>query len=464
LNRDLTLAAAEANGPTVINWDIGGSRTAHRGPPVPPSRQACHFALSPPPFTLYPARGNGLTRLSARWDMDAGTRWRLRRGVTAAVALGAVAANAGCSVRSLIPGPISRLQAPDDEPPVPPAVTAPERPPAAPAIQAATLKLAETATPRVRVVAVIGSDSFITDDEVWQLVRMRLIGKRGPEGGETPAAAKAREQKLFDESLRALIEREIVLADWVGKIKKNKPQALDELKAEAQSSAKRTFKQFRLGSNAKTEEEFLEGLKYSGLSYTLLMRQLEREAMLSLYMQSFLKDKGETIPTGAVERFFADHADEFRSEEKLKWLDLFVSTRRFNSDADARAFAEWLHQQAADPTVDFVALVKQHGHGTSPLADGVGIGRKLAEVRPAELVPTIKALKPGQVSGVVPGEGGYHVVKLVEYDAGTLPPFDEKVQSLIRRKLLADSHERERNKLVEELRRRTTVKIYDENR
>ena len=392
--------------------------------------------------------------------MDAGTRWMLRRGFKALAVGGIVAHAAGCGLTSGATGPVSRLQAPDDKP-APVTVS----PPGTPTIQPAAAKLAERATPQVRVVAVIGSDTFITDDEVWQLVRQRLIGLYSQPGFTPPdaAAQKVVEKRFFDEELKHLVEREIVLADWLGKIKKSKPQAIDELKTEAAAMAKRTFADFRKSSKSKSEEEFIQNLALAGLSHKLLVRQLERNAMLSIYMQSYLKDKGKAVSTGEVERYFEDHAAEFRSEEKVKWLDLFVSYRRFNTEAEARAFAEWLHKQAADPATDFVALVKKHGHGPSVLAGGVGLGGKLAEVQPAELAPTLKGLKVGQVSGVIAVEGGLHIVKLDEYAAPELPPFDEKVQAFIRRKLTAIVQDRERDKLVEELQRRTTVKITTEN-
>jgi len=393
--------------------------------------------------------------------MDAGTLGLLRRRLRALAVGGVVAlsaAGAGCATVD----PVTRSQLPDDKPgPLPATVS----PPDAPTVEPVAAKLAEAAIPQVRVVAVIGSDTFITDDEVWQLVRQRLIGMYSDPGFAPPdtAGQKALEKRLFDEELKHLVEREVVLADWLAKIKKSKPQAIEELKVESAAMAKRTFTEFRKASKSKDEAEFIRNLQQGGLSHKLLMRQLERNAMLSLYMQSYLKDKGKAISTGEVERYYADHAAEFRSEEKLKWLDLFVSYRRFNTEAEARAFADWLHAQAVDPATDFVALVKKHGHGTSPLAGGVGLGTKLAEVQPAELAPALKALKVGQVSAVIPVEGGLHIVKLDEFKPAELPPFDEKVQGFIRRKLTDVLREREREKLIEELQRRTTVKITAEN-
>ena len=121
--------------------------------------------------------------------MDAGTRWLLRRGVSALAAGGLLAHAAGCSLTSSVTSPIARLQAPDDKP-APVTVPVTVSPPGEPTIQPAEAQLAARATPQVRVVAVIGADTIITDDEVWQLVRQRIIGLYSQPGFTPPDAVK----------------------------------------------------------------------------------------------------------------------------------------------------------------------------------------------------------------------------------------------------------------------------------
>ncbi|HEY2784723.1 MAG TPA: hypothetical protein VGJ05_07070, partial [Fimbriiglobus sp.] len=62
---------------------------------------------------------------------------------------------------------------------------------------------------QVRVVAVIGKDAVVTDDEVWQLVRQRSGDYIKLVGTER----SAKEKQLFKEELRKLIERELVLVE-----------------------------------------------------------------------------------------------------------------------------------------------------------------------------------------------------------------------------------------------------------
>ncbi|MGL6072863.1 MAG: peptidylprolyl isomerase [Fimbriiglobus sp.] len=336
-----------------------------------------------------------------------------------------------------------------------------ERPPVTPTIEPVVAKMAEEATPQIRVVAVIGSDVFITDDEVWQMVRQR-IATTPPDQAQrlTLEEQKARDQKFFSEELNNLIEREIILADFLGKLKKQKPQAIEDLKEESNRMAQRSFREYKRSNKLDTEEKLIKALQFQGMNYKLLLRQLERNAMFTIYMDTFLRDKGKGISAVEIAKYYEEHAEEFRTEDKLKWLDLFVSHRRFNTPGETKQYAEWLHKQAV-ANADFVELVKKHGHGDSPLRGGVGLGSKPQDVQPAELAPQVLALQTGQVSEIIATETGYHILKMAEREIAGVRPFDEKTQTFIRRKLTGLLQEREKDKLVEELRRKTTVRIIE---
>ncbi len=345
--------------------------------------------------------------------------------------------------------PIARPQGP----------TAPAGPVAAPAAQPAVTPAAAASSDvasQVRVVAMIGSDVVITDDEVLQMVRQR--------GAEyvrlTGTARDTKEKELFQEELRRLIERELILNDFLTKIKKNKPQVLDIVKEQAQIAVTKQMKEFKKLNNFKSEAEFTEALRMQGLSMKGLQRQLERNAMMNMFLGEVMREKGKTTSLAEVIRYYEDNPEEFKVEDKVKWLDLFVSYRRFNTTVEARQYAEQLLQQAKSGT-DFVQLVKQYGHGDSPLRDGEGIGQKRGEITPTELEPAILALNAGQLSAIVPTETGFHIVKVVEREHAGYRPFDEKVQLYIRSKLAGQMQKADYDKLIESLWRKTTVRVME---
>jgi len=414
------------------------------------------------------------------------------KGLRAGALWCVVAANSGCNIMAGVNGGIgdlvARAQVPAQVPlhgsgpsstaalnplqppapvqpgssptPVPATVPPPNRPPTGdPILQTS----ASRAVPQVRVVAVIGADQFITDDEVWAIVRQLVLNDRtDPYTSLTPDQIALREQKLFDESLRRLIEREIILGDFLARLKKNKPSAIEDLYQEANKRAQLPLREFKRQNKIPDEETLIKALAYQGINYKLLVRQLERDSMLNLYLESFLRDKGKTISGLEVERYYKDHPEEFRTETKWVWRHLFVSSVRVGSLDAARQTAEQLRAQAV-AGADFVELVKQHGHGDSALRQGQGIGSKPGEIQPVYLEPVLKPLSAGEISPLFPTELGYHIVQMVEREDAGIRPFDEKTQSYIRRKLTLMLQEQERQKLVEQLARQTTVRIIPPN-
>jgi parvulin-like peptidyl-prolyl isomerase len=378
----------------------------------------------------------------------------------------------GCQAVGTVTNPVSRLfrgQSPDgpkapDGPLVPPvssgavpwtsAAPAPASQPAVANVVPAGGPTPDEASTQVRVVAMIGSDVVVTDDEVWQMVRQRAAEYIRLAGTDRDA----REKELFREELRKLIERELVLSDFLSKVKKNKPHVLDEIEEEASKQATRQVKEIKKQNNFKTEAEFAEVLKAQGISAKALHRHLERAAMMNMYLSQFLKEKKREVGLAEVARYYDEHPDEFKIEDRVKWLDLFVSYRRFNTTVEARQYAEGLLKQAQDGA-DFVKLVKEHGHGDSPLRDGEGAGQRRGEIVPRELEPVVFGMEAGQLSGVVATETGFHVVKVLEREVAGVRPFDEKSQTYIRAKLTALSQKAEYDRLIEDLWRKTTVKV-----
>jgi hypothetical protein len=392
------------------------------------------------PQTLYPGPLGGVESVPEQRAKSEAAYWADQRA----------------KVRSQAPGDPLPPAGPVAPPKVDPAVV--PWTPAAPApVVPAGGPTPEQGTPQVRVAAVVGSDVVITDDEVWQMVRQRAGEYVKLVGTERDA----REKELFREELRRLIERELILHDFLTKVKKNKPQALEELKEEASRTAAKQMKEFKRVNKFPSEEAFTEALKAQGMSVKGLQRQLERNAMMNMYLGQVMKDKGvKGVSLAVIQRYYDEHPDEFKVEDRVKWMDLFVSYRRFATTVEARQYAEGVHKQAQDGA-DFAELVKQFGHGDSALRGGEGIGQKPGEISPPELEPTLLKMTAGQLSGIIPTETGFHIVKVVEREVAGVRPFDEKTQIQIRNRLAALAQKAEYEKLIEELWRKTTVRVIE---
>ncbi|MGL5097454.1 MAG: peptidylprolyl isomerase, partial [Planctomycetia bacterium] len=289
---------------------------------------------------------------------------------------------------------------------------------------------------------------------VWQVVRQRAgdyARLTGPERAD-------KEKEIFRESLRSLIERELVLDDFLTKIRKNKPQLIAELDEQTKESAAKQIASFKKANGFKSEEEFNKALRSMGISAKAMERQFERNALLNMYMGQLLRDKGKQVNLGQIDAFYRANPSEFQVPDDVQWQDLFVAYTRFPTPEDAQKYAAGLLAQAKSGA-DLAKLATEYGHGDSKLRKGDGAGAKRGEIQPRELEETVFALAPGQLSGIIPTATGLHVVKVTERQQAGTRPFDEKTQTAIRMKLAADLQKNEYEKLIEDLWRKTTVRI-----
>ena len=341
----------------------------------------------------------------------------------------------------IAPGPLESPTAP-----------IPVRPGPAPIEPASAVDAA--AVVQVKVVATVGGEVIITEDEVAMMVRERAM-----DYVELTGDARAKKEKeVYRDELRKLVERELVLHEFTTKIKKNKPQVMDELWERAKQNGEGQMKQFRQMVKLDTEEKFTAFLNAKGTDPKLFKRYFERQALMSLFLNSVFQDKKRSISLKQIEQFYREHPKDFSVDDRAKWQHLFVSNSRFNTAGEAKQYAEWLAKQAAT-TTDFPALATKYGHGDSALRAGEGLGGKRGDFRPAELEETILSLKAGQTSGVIPSVNGFHIVKVTEREQAGTRPLDEKMQMAIKNVMQDQSIKVERDKFVADLWRKHTVTV-----
>ena len=187
---------------------------------------------------------------------------------------------------------------------------------------------------------------------------------------------------------------------------------------------------------------------------------MERQIMSDEYVRGAIKEKGRTPGFGDIRAYYERHTDEFKTEDRVKWLDIFISFHKHATPQEAYRHAEKVRQEAAGGA-DFVALVKRYDNGLAIGTQGVGVGSKRGEIQPQDVERVVWSLKPGEVGPLIETPTGYHIVKIAEREFAGTRPFDVKVQHQIRDKLLRQYREDEYHKLIEELWRKGVVRIIE---
>lgn len=310
---------------------------------------------------------------------------------------------------------------------------------------------------QIQVAAFIGTDVVITDDEVWQMVR-----QRAPEYMELFGAEQvAKEKTVYKEELRKLIERELIVLELYSRMKKNKAEdKIEGLNEHAREQATRRLNDYRKARKVD-EANFVKVLQAQGLTYNGIRRQLERDALVQVFLEQILKDKGRFVTLNDLWDYYTANPKEFAVDEKVKWLDCFVSFQRFATTEEAKTYAEDLWRKATQGG-DFVEIVKKSSHGDSVLRNGEGLGTKKGEFQPAELESILLEMPEGQVSALLQTATGYHIAKVVESRKAGTRQFDGKVQAEIRAKLTKQLQEKEYTKMVDEFWRKYRPRVVDQ--
>jgi len=307
---------------------------------------------------------------------------------------------------------------------------------------------------QVRLVAMVGNTP-IYESEARESVNQRVSELLALDESERPK----RETEIFREELKRIVERELIIDDMVTKLKKARPQLLEQIDIDSFKDADKRIASFRKQRNITNDAEFKAMLVGQGLSLEGMRRQMARAFVMNEYIRNLIGPRTQRINIAEIRDYYDEHPDEFFTADALVWQDIFLRWDKFPTPADARKMAGQIISRAKQGE-NFVTMGKQYDHGDSTFRNGLGIGEKRGEVRPSEVEPVLFALKNGEVGTPIEMEGGMHIVRVESRTFAGRKPFDMATQNDIRRKLSAKIAEVEYRRIIEDLKAKTTITYY----
>lgn len=305
---------------------------------------------------------------------------------------------------------------------------------------------------QVRLVANVGSTP-IYESEVREAVNQRLVEYSTASESER----RAKEEQFYYEELRRIVERELLLDEMYTKLRANKAKAtvIEELEDVARKEADRQMKEFRARIKIPSDDDFKMILQGQGVSLSGMRRQLERSFMMRMYLRELISTKVNNINVADMRDYYDDHPAEFKTEDRVKWQDIFLSASRFRSRDEMKQTAQ-LVLQRAQRGEDFMKLAQEYDQG---LGKGVGDGETRGTIRPLEAESMVFKMKPGELNWFEL-DTGIHIIRVAERLYAGKRPFDEKTQTEIRRKLQSLVSDREYARIIETLWRRNPPQIF----
>ena len=279
--------------------------------------------------------------------------------------------------------------------------------------------------------ALITREGF--DNELKRVERLNLRGKR-------PATAANKKQVLENLIVRELLYQEALR---VG------------IRVSPGEVAARVAE---LSGSLSGETALESALDRMGLSPGALEAQLERGMVIEKYLEGNFS-QGTSVTNEQVSRYYQDHRDEFREPLRLRLSHILIK----NDPAWDAARKEAAHHRILElgkrlsSGEDFAALAREASECYSAKSGG-----DLGYFLPGQLTMTIedeaRALKAGEVSGVVEDRYGLHLLEVTELRPAATPPL-EQVSGKIRARLREERELKALAPVVKRLRAAAKVEI-----
>lgn len=150
-----------------------------------------------------------------------------------------------------------------------------------------------------------------------------------------------------------------------------------------------------------------------------------------------------TIPEAQLTEYYGSHRSEFQTSEEVKARNILIRPAT-DDQAGWRAAQQRVkdaYTQALAPGADFAALARRLSDDEGGKENGGDLGWFPRGRMVKEFEDAVFALRPGEVSGPVKSQFGFHIIKLEERRPAGVRPF-EQVRDMVRQKVsegLADA-------------------------
>jgi peptidyl-prolyl cis-trans isomerase C len=211
-----------------------------------------------------------------------------------------------------------------------------------------------------------------------------------------------------------------------------------------------------LKSRFPSEEEFKNVLSRNNLSESELKSQMERGLLIHEVLSREVIQKVTISPQESKE-YYDTHPEDFKQPEQVRASHILIRLEP-KAEADQKAKARWEIEEVRKKLSkggDFATLAKEFSQCPSKTEGGdLGFFERGQMAKPFE--DAAFSLKPGQTSGIVETEFGYHLIRVTEKKPAGMLPY-ETVKGELEEHLKEAKTRMEAGRYVEGLRAKAKV-------
>ncbi|MDR2438298.1 MAG: peptidylprolyl isomerase [Planctomycetaceae bacterium] len=194
---------------------------------------------------------------------------------------------------------------------------------------------------------------------------------------------------------------------------------------------------------------------------------LDRERMLWIrskiaqqwIMFNMQEASGECTHDEMME-FYTKHKDQFTSELRVQWQELFVAFSNHPTEEAARNKIAWMgNQVVAGYPLEEIAKVNSEGFTASK--GGFWDWTKIGSLTSPELEQAVFSLPVNKMSTIIKGSKGFHIIRVVKREEAETVPFIE-AQVTIRERIKMERRQKLQSEYFVELKKRYPTRILRE--
>lgn len=217
---------------------------------------------------------------------------------------------------------------------------------------------------------------------------------------------------LIDQKLVVTVARRELPPEAVPKIEKSMNEQFDK------TQLKNLFEQAKVA----TTQELDEMLKQSGSSLARQRKMFFERSIMQEWIRREVNFEPEVTHDDML-AYYRDHADEFAIKAQVRWEELMVRFEEFPTKADAwRAVAE-MGNRVWSRQATFAQVAMEKSQGATASKGGARDWTTRGSHASAELDQALFTMPVGQMSKIIEGPTGFHIVRVVERKEDSKRPF-----------------------------------------
>lgn len=208
-----------------------------------------------------------------------------------------------------------------------------------------------------------------------------------------------------------------------------------------------------------SEQAFTEALAQEAMTLDEFRTETARQIVVSRLIEDAVASQ-VTVTSDELTAFYEDNPNRFRQGAQVRASHILISVPQGADEAgraDARAQAEQLLAEV-ETGGNFAVLAQEHSDDPGSGAAGGDLGYFREGTMVPEFEQVAFALQPGETSGLVETQFGYHIIRVVDRQAPRMLPLDD-VRTQLEQFLQGRNEQEATQQFINDLRTEGTVEI-----